>query len=243
MAQLDDQRISLSGLVVIIPAVASTLALTYDIGFFYAVGLPYASVFSLGEHIGFALVALPTAIVFAVTLMPGLIGFEIGYRVADKVYTRAAKALADTKDPITAQSIIEGHKDRILWVAIVIGALTLLGTAALVYLGYVVPAVLSFCIGSLPLLDVILPGLIHKRHFAFLVVVLASLGMSFYFGTDSARHSLNSKRPHFLLQLSNGSLRGELLRSGDRGVLFYDAVAKSVGLWRWGEVKRVESLE
>ena len=57
---------------VVVPLIATTLAVTFDVGYFYGLDINYFTFFSLSEHIVFALQALPIVIgilVFAPILL------------------------------------------------------------------------------------------------------------------------------------------------------------------------------
>jgi hypothetical protein len=45
-----------------IPLLGAAVALTYDVGFFYAIGISFFTLFSLSEHIVFAIQAFPVAL-------------------------------------------------------------------------------------------------------------------------------------------------------------------------------------
>jgi len=49
-------------LLVLVPALASALAVAYDVGYFFAFDINYFNFFSLSEHVVFALQALPIAV-------------------------------------------------------------------------------------------------------------------------------------------------------------------------------------
>src|SRR6266478_1290226 len=66
------------------PLVASSLAIFYDVGFFFGIGTGYFSFFSLAEHLVFALQALPIALLLALAF------------VAYVVLRRAAKRSFET---------------------------------------------------------------------------------------------------------------------------------------------------
>jgi hypothetical protein len=55
--------------VVLIPLLASIAGITFDVGYFYGVGISYFTVFALSEHLVFALEALPLALVFVLLVV------------------------------------------------------------------------------------------------------------------------------------------------------------------------------
>jgi hypothetical protein len=61
-------------------------------------------------------------------------------------------------------------------------------------------------------------------------------GLGYY----DARTALNSKAGQTLLT-TDGQMNGQVFRSGERGILFFDAATKKVNFLRWDEVKRLEA--
>jgi hypothetical protein len=69
-----DKYFSIEKYITHIPLIAVAVALTFDVGTFYAIGIDFFTLFSLSEHIVFALEALPVAIAvlfFIALLLPG----------------------------------------------------------------------------------------------------------------------------------------------------------------------------
>jgi hypothetical protein len=62
--------ISKESLLFLIPLVGSTLAVTYDVGFFFAIGLDYFSLFSLSEHIVICTWIFPICAAFGLCFRP-----------------------------------------------------------------------------------------------------------------------------------------------------------------------------
>jgi|SRR5579872_5953217 len=66
------------------PLAATSLAVTYDVGFFAGIGIDFFSFFTLGEHVVFALQAIPFFIPPMLTLLiwyaTGRISYQRGYK-------------------------------------------------------------------------------------------------------------------------------------------------------------------
>src|SRR5260221_508806 len=58
--------------VLFIPAAATLLAVSYDVGYFFEIDLQFFTFFSLGEHIVFALMALPQVLVLLFATLSGI---------------------------------------------------------------------------------------------------------------------------------------------------------------------------
>jgi hypothetical protein len=52
-----------------VPLLGAALALTFDVGVFYAIGIDFFTLFSLSEHIVFALQALPVALLILLVII------------------------------------------------------------------------------------------------------------------------------------------------------------------------------
>src|ERR1700674_1113727 len=70
-------------LIILVPLLASALALSYDVGYFYGVDIHYFSVFSLSEHTGFALEALPFSLAGLAMGVASAVSFRLGYEHAE----------------------------------------------------------------------------------------------------------------------------------------------------------------
>src|SRR5687768_16252981 len=57
---------------IVLPAAATLLAISYDVGYFIGIDLRFFTFFSLSEHIVFALVALPLIILLLFSALLGL---------------------------------------------------------------------------------------------------------------------------------------------------------------------------
>jgi hypothetical protein len=69
-------KLSFEKAIALVPLLAAFLALTYDIGYFFGIGLSIFSFFSLSEHILFAAQAIPFAILVATAAIFGMRGSE-----------------------------------------------------------------------------------------------------------------------------------------------------------------------
>jgi hypothetical protein len=53
-------------LLVVVPVIGSSLAITHDVGFFYGLDIGYFTFFSIAEHVVFALQAIPFVLVMCI---------------------------------------------------------------------------------------------------------------------------------------------------------------------------------
>jgi hypothetical protein len=101
MEKSDGIAVSARELLVALPILGTTLAITYDVGFFYGIDIGYFTLFSLAEHIVFALEAIPSAFVGALMVPMGIFSWQLGERALEKA-----------RGPITAETPAE-ERERI----------------------------------------------------------------------------------------------------------------------------------
>src|SRR6266853_6251880 len=80
MADDVGSRIFNRELLVLLPVVGSAIAITYDVGYFTALDINFFTVFTISEHIAFALEILPLAILATVILVIAPIVWDKGRR-------------------------------------------------------------------------------------------------------------------------------------------------------------------
>jgi len=212
---------------VLIPLLGTGLAMTYDVGFFSGFNIQYFTFFTLSEHIVFALEVLPTALLGAFGL--GLIIYFVRRR-------------GTSSDARGIFAFIGG------------GALTsLICAVVFIHFGASVATSIGLSIGSVFLLfTAILPSLMGRLLSGCASAVIAA----YFIGHATADKYLypNAGPLKILGRLStsitttietksDGAVEARLLRSGDRGVLFYNEKTKQVTLLRWDEIKQINTAE
>ena len=86
------------------------------------------------------------------------------------------------------------------------------------------------------------PRMILKSYYVVLWYVAVFMVMSVFLGFQIARGTLEAQTPsNTILTASIGTLHGVLIRGGDRGVLFYETVTKTVRFLIWADIKSIES--
>src|SRR4051794_5219160 len=65
---------------VVLPIIGSTIAITYDVGYFFALDINFFTVFTISEHITFALEVLPLAILASIILIASPIAVDKGFQ-------------------------------------------------------------------------------------------------------------------------------------------------------------------
>jgi hypothetical protein len=213
--------------VLFIPAAATLLAVSYDVGYFLEIDLQFFTFFSLGEHIVFALMALPLVLVL---LFVTLLGIALA---------QALTGWADRIFPTKPQSEPPNWKAPAIWIVLFVGLIIIaLLVGVLIYL------VIATQVGA-PLVGAVVFGLciIAVRTQSLFVWVLVAMGVfvvAFVLGSDFSRiHRAGGKANNLIVD--GQGVRGQIVRSGERGVLFYDSEAKAYRMVRWADLKEIST--
>jgi hypothetical protein len=206
---------------VFLPVLGSFLAVVYDLGFFYGVDIRYYTIFSLPEHIGFALQAIPLAFSLAT-------GFVVGWLLRAKSRSAPRGSL---RQRLTKRGI------AIFWTYIVVVIATAVAEgflkqyygASILFLIVAVSAFIFF---------------VDEFRVAIFAVLFGAVALIFLLGGHGGEELLAGKTVTQSITLKEGQdeLRGILVRSGDRGILFFDMGKRVVSLVPWDGIKRIQSV-
>jgi hypothetical protein len=105
----------------LIPLLGAAIALTYDVGYFWAIDISFFTLFSLSEHIVFAIQPFPIALILLLPISAILVNMS-----------RGVPSVPPSNDPTKVLS-------RRQWIA-AWGALILIALPLLSFLGYIFPA-------------------------------------------------------------------------------------------------------
>jgi hypothetical protein len=122
---------------------------------------------------------------------------------------------------------------RLWFIAIVFGLFAIVSALNSTFdmmLYWIVMALIAVCAMYL---RVGLAGILLSYSMGLLV---GAYGLGYY----DARTALNSRVGQTLFT-ATGQMNGQVFRSGERGMLFFDAATKKVNFLRWDEVKRLEA--
>ena len=211
---LQNRILGLKEAVVGIPAVVSLLAVTLDVGFFYAVDLTFFTFFSLSEHVVFAFLMMP----FAIALL----------LVVAFIMTLKRPAGQETPSGIR----LVWWLDRILYLVLVVAGCWLL-------LRIQMYSVLGMAI----VIGVLWRAVRREKKLAALLGAVASVFlMSLMLGADVATGLMDTPDMEHIIKTDNNEVRGVVLRSGDRGILFFNPSTKNPTLVKWDQIRSVTSV-
>jgi hypothetical protein len=231
---------SLKDYLIALPLLVSALALTYDICYFWGAGLAYASVFSISEHLGFAITALPAAFAIALGVPLGVLGFEAGRRGTERAQLKSFRAgMSESEKAGALEAATKRHIRR---VGLIVAILLFAGGISAIVTKYYGSAGVMFALTAMIATDVFAPHIIvGYRGMAVCMLALAFV-MSGGFGYDAGREPTRRAIAQQRMHTASGDIDGELMRSGEHGVFFFNFTSKKVGLWPWEDVKLIENL-
>jgi signal transduction histidine kinase len=200
-------------------AMSAALALAFDVGFFWGVGIHYFGMFSLGEHTLFAIQAAPYAIAVATC---GLVLASVGSWFF---------GLAPIRVGISEHRIL-------LW-SVLIGALLLaIGYTFCVeqYRGFG----LAILLLTLLITTLFAPAK-YLREAIVLDAVIATLAFTFLLGQFLATAQLERTDAWQKVELSPGGETSNIriLRSGAGSLLFFDPATKEIRIRQWRDIRGV----
>jgi len=232
-AEVSNERsgVTIKDAFVFVPLVASGLAITWEIGFFTRVGGGAFSLFSLSEHVTFAVQALPIALAVSAILVAGVFQWDL--------MDRYARPLLQTKGTSSRRRFAKGTN---LFGLVTFTGLTVYyyfyGQSALTLVIQLISATVcaGFLISRTAMFRPIVGG-------AF--VLLSGFAIAFAAGFDRARSDIVSTRPLNSIRMGEKGKEGQtksvrILRTGERGVLYFDTAERSFGLVPWDLIQHIE---
>ncbi len=200
---------------VAVPLLASALAMMFDVGYFNGIDINLFSIFTVSEHLVFALEALPLGLCLAIVPFATLYYFDH----LDNEYTRRI-----------------GNQKGKTWfrvVAVCVGC----GMLVLAYVwGILLSCVICLVAGIVSGNWRLNPPKVLPFLFWSGFIVFA---LSYSLGYDMSRRYLLYGEPDQIIETSSGELNVLLIRSGEKGLLFYNPKNRSVSFLHWDAVKQL----
>jgi hypothetical protein len=212
-----------------IPLVGTSIAICFDVGYFYGVGIDYFTLFSLTEHIGFALEALPFAL--AISLFALLIDAVTEVRRGRLESWRAAL-------PVSAIERIAFLRRRMVKLTIRLVLLAVGTLAYFWYLGAFRIVVLTVVIIAATVVDL----LAKERWYSSSVISLVLIGSTtaLLFGEFVGSNQVANPTAIDSIGLQSGdTISVNVIRSGERGVLYVKLEPPIVEFIQWGAIKSI----
>jgi hypothetical protein len=205
-------------LVVAIPIIGTAIAISYDVGYFYGIDIRLFTLFSIAEHIVFALEAAPLAFGTAVVLV------AVVSSGADIKMAKAVEAVGRRKNLFIDASEI---------------AVVVIAVGLAIYFKK-----LGFAAGMATGIFVAASTMIQfTKRTTYLVTGALVILTAYAMGHDSARSYLLSGEARYSIQIGNdlAAQPVQIIRSGDKGILYYDPKSNQLSFVRWEAVKKLTS--
>jgi hypothetical protein len=209
----------LKGLAVLVPMISSAIAITYDVGFFAEIDIRFFTLFSLSEHVVFALQALPVATVLALLIVST---FNLSWM-------RRMISLS-----------MKPRKERGIYPYFVIPLSLLIISMGVALIGVLSAAMLLAVVAFVICLRA-LNAFTPVRSLMIGVVCIGVLLVAFSMGRDFARFRLWFPQQMTHVKHSEGEALGILVRSGERGILFVDQKSRQIRFLRWDTIKEIST--
>jgi len=216
------------------PLLAVTIAVSFDVGSFYALDISLFTLFSLSEHILFALEALPIAIAILLiitVLLPAMLSRQ--------------PAIQPAKPSSPLVALAWWKKLLVIVIVVLLFGVLLGGLAVMIYdMWKRNPIVLAVAL-LVTLPPIVGNFVIHpkfKQLYFSAVALLVCLVLSFSFGLAFNLGILTNSLPVTTVKLRNkqDTVNGRIIRSGDRGVLVYEREANLVRFIPWEGISSIE---
>jgi hypothetical protein len=217
---------------IVVPLLASALALTWEVGFFLRIKGSAFGFFNVSEHITFALQALPIALVVSIMI----VGQAFQFALIDRY------VFPKIRSSRTFQAIKKWNVLAVAYFAIAVGV----GVELLYPPPSITVLVLAAIVTAIFTATAVLPRIFKERIVVATVGLLSSFLITFALGIDTARNEIKSERPLNKIEIgekgkpSEGVLNVRVIRSGDRGILYFDPRKQEFALIPWEAVKRID---
>jgi hypothetical protein len=220
---------SLKDALIVIPFLASALALAWEVGYFVRIGGGAFGLFSIVEHLTFALQALPIALIVTVPSVVGLAGVNLWKSLAIRG-SRATRKI----DNLNRYGVLD---------LLAVGA----GLFAVWYLAGDLLLILILILGFVPYLLILnAPSWLLTHPLIVCAGVLTAFFGALTVGSVSARSSIQSSLPLNSIKAGEKGkdieteIKVRILRTGERGVLYFDPATQTFGLLPWDYVRRID---
>ena len=230
---------SLREVAVLVPVIGTSIAITYDVGFFWGLDIKYFTLFSLTEHLVFAMEALPIAL--GLSFIIGLLfaAFKaLGQRDDEKTERETSTLNPQQKLEWFQQSAARTRRWSLRW-----GVFSL-AIQPLAWFGHTLwsPIVFALCVILHSFGAMFYPKVFYSPFFLTTYVATVSLLITFAVGVDIQQRFVRGGKIAHAISLETSELTGRIVRAGERGLLFYDPGSREISFVRWETVRRIRSV-
>jgi hypothetical protein len=225
-----EKYFSIEKYITYIPLLAATIALSFDVGFFYAIEINFFTLFSLSEHILFVLQALPAAIVllFVVAILLPVFSYE-----PKKHLPQAPPTMGKYKRIAAIVAVAVLVVGLISFVAYIVWTSEPLARLFTIFISvFIIPPFIALQFAEA-----------RFRQLRILTTaILICVVISFAFGMASGAGLRNSNTINVVkLKANQSPIIGVVIRSGERGVLLYERTSNLVRFEPWEAINSIEA--
>jgi len=223
-------------LLVVIPIVGTMASITFDVGYFSGIDINLFTLFSAQEHVVFAMEALPKAALYCVTVLCGLMVWDVIEIRTWFSNLKAREAWGESK---------KSNRWFVDWLAM--PGIFLASGALAYYNGTWENVVLAF--GAIVFVFVvnIWKEIVMSRRslltfwslLLLIVTYVAGYRQAIAYVASSDKAVLHGITLLNSRTLIDGMVEGRIIRTGDRGVLIYVPMSDEITLVRWEQVKAI----
>jgi len=222
-------------MLVFIPLVGTVIAISFDVGYFSGIDINFFTLFSLTEHVVFALEASPFALAAAVAVT-----LAVKLRVGETLIEKLSKSKSDEK----LIEKLSKSKSRSKIEIVVLVTLMVAGLAIIALSFYLTHFFWMVFVALLA--GGVVSWVKHRtlpKATLYSIVGVLVITAAFVWGYDiAADYTTNNKVVHHSIQFENETHEVNLIRSGDRGVLYYEPTSAQVVFVRWETVKKLTRI-
>ena len=230
---------NLKDIAFLLPVMGSAVAVSYDVGYFWALDIKMFTMFSLTEHIVFALEALPIAIIGSLVLVGyaalARLGYERGQLSGELILEKIKRGELTAGDAL--KSVEKGRFIRIFLPAIAF-------TLGIVEIWLKVYSVGVFFIIALAWLkaDDFFPSITRHPTFIQITTCLSLMIVAFAAGVQLQDRDESRQAASHILKIGDKELSGLVIRSGEKGILFVQIKPKQLMFIKWDQISSVQSM-
>lgn len=215
-------------LLVALPVLGSALAMTFDVGYFTAANINFFTVFSISEHIVFALEVLPLAILASTLIIIAPIAAE----------RAQISGFKDAIAELTTGKRTKFYRRKIFWFDC---ALFMFLALQIYYFRSLSSIFVFVSFATLNFLALRFSEYLRRPMIWGGISFIFCSAIAFTTGFDTATHYRENPKFPYTIKTADAELRAKIVRSGERGILFYEEVSKQLSILPWGEIKKISA--
>lgn|GEM_PF-6991079 len=213
------------------PVLGTSLAVTYAVGYYYGIDIRYFTLFSVGEHVVSAIEFLPKAL--SIGVVPMLLALALDYVPPNR--NRGIKRagwisifMLDKATPLSGNQYFWYSVGFFVWSMLMF---------------WRNPATYGLSGIALSLVFIICWLTLNQPSFSARAVPVAvsSVLLAFAYGFDAGSHYRQSDAYGYTVSTERAELRARIVRSGERGLLFFQAPLNNLRFLPWSEIKGLSS--